>query len=261
MGGGTVLVEQADGIATVTLNRPDARNALDLVMREELEATLAGLEAEPTVRVLVLRGAGEHFCAGGDVKFMQASRMSASEGQQRVEAMNRAILALARFRTPTIAMVDGYAVGAGCNLALACDLVVASDRARFGEVFARIGLIPDGGGIYLLPRRVGLARAKELVFTAEIIEAADAERIGLVNRVVPTGELTAQTQALARRIAAGPPRAHAMAKSLLNRSFALDLETSLAWEGLAQGMMIESEDHREGLTAFFEKRSPRFTGR
>jgi 2-(1,2-epoxy-1,2-dihydrophenyl)acetyl-CoA isomerase len=261
MGGGTVLVEQADGIATVTLNRPDARNALDLVMREELEATLAGLEAEPAVRVLVLRGAGEHFCAGGDVKFMQASRMSASEGQQRVEAMNRAILALARFRTPTIAMVDGYAVGAGCNLALACDLVVASDRARFGEVFARIGLIPDGGGIYLLPRRVGLARAKELVFTAEIVEAADAERIGLVNRVVPIGELAAQTQALARRIAAGPPRAHAMAKSLLNRSFALDLETSLAWEGLAQGMMIESEDHREGLAAFFEKRSPRFTGR
>jgi 2-(1,2-epoxy-1,2-dihydrophenyl)acetyl-CoA isomerase len=261
MGGGTVLVEQAEGIATVTLNRPDARNALDLAMREELEATLAGLEAEPAVRVLVLRGGGEHFCAGGDVKFMQASQMSASEGQQRVEAMNRAILALARFRTPTIASVDGYAVGAGCNLALACDLVVASDRARFGEVFARIGLIPDGGGIYLLPRRVGLARAKELVFTAEIIEAADAERIGLVNRVVPTVELTAQTQALARRIAAGPPRAHAMAKSLLNRSFALDLETSLAWEGLAQGMMIESADHREGLTAFFEKRSPRFTGR
>jgi len=261
MGGGTVLVEQADGIATVTLNRPDARNALDLVMREELEATLAGLEAEPAVRVLVLRGAGEHFCAGGDVKFMRASRMSASEGQQRVEAMNRAILALARFRTPTIAMVDGYAVGAGCNLALACDLVIASDRARFGEVFARIGLIPDGGGIYLLPRRVGLARAKELVFTAEIIEAADAEQIGLVNRVVPIGELAAQIQALARRIAAGPPRAHAMAKSLLNRSFALDLETSLAWEGLAQGMMIESEDHREGLAAFFEKRSPRFTGR
>jgi 2-(1,2-epoxy-1,2-dihydrophenyl)acetyl-CoA isomerase len=261
MAGGTVLVEQADGIAMVTLNRPDARNALDLAMREQLEATLARLEAEPAVRVLVLRGAGEHFCAGGDVKFMQASRMSASEGQQRVEAMNRAILALARFRTPTIAMVDGYAVGAGCNLALACDLVVASDRARFGEVFARIGLIPDGGGIYLLPRRVGLARAKELVFTAEIIEAADAERMGLVNRVVPTGELTAQTQALARRIAGGPPRAHAMAKSLLNRSFALDLETSLAWEGLAQGMMIESEDHREGLAAFFEKRAPRFTGR
>jgi 2-(1,2-epoxy-1,2-dihydrophenyl)acetyl-CoA isomerase len=261
MGGRTVLVEQGDGIATLTLNRPEARNALDLAMREELEAALAGLETDPGVRVLVLRGAGEHFCAGGDVKFMQASRMSASEGQGRVEAINRAILALARFRTPTIAMVDGYAVGAGCNLALACDLVVAADRARFGEIFARIGLIPDGGGTYLLPRRVGLARAKELVFTAEVVEAAEAERIGLINRVVPAAELLTQTRALAQRIAAGPPRAHAMAKSLLNRSLGIDLETSLAWEGLAQGMMIESEDHREGLAAFFEKRSPRFTGR
>lgn len=174
--------------------------------------------------------------------------------------MNRAVSALARFRTPTIAMVDGFAVGAGCNLALACDLVVASDRARFGEVFARIGLIPDAGGIYLLPRRVGLARAKELVFTADVLEAVEAARIGLVNRVVPVAELEAQTLALARRIAEGPPRVHATAKALLNRSLDLDLDTSLAWEALAQGIMIESEDHREGLAAFFEKRPPRFTG-
>jgi 2-(1,2-epoxy-1,2-dihydrophenyl)acetyl-CoA isomerase len=157
-------------------------------------------------------------------------------------------------------MVDGYAVGAGCNLALACDLVVASDRARFGEVFARLGLVPDGGGTWLLPRRVGLARAKELVFTAEPIPAAEAERIGLVNRVVPAAELAAQTVALARRIADGPPRALAMAKSLLTRGLGMDLETSLSWEALVQGMMIESEDHREGLAAFFEKRPPRFTG-
>jgi 2-(1,2-epoxy-1,2-dihydrophenyl)acetyl-CoA isomerase len=256
----TVLVEQADAIATLTLNRPEARNALDLAMREELEAALRALDGDAGVRVLVVRGAGAHFCAGGDVKFMQARRMTAAEGEQRVEAMNRAILALARFRTPTIAMVDGYAVGAGCNLALACDLVVASDRARFGEVFARLGLVPDGGGTWLLPRRVGLARAKELVFTAEPIPAAEAERIGLVNRVVPAAELAAQTVALARRIADGPPRALAMAKSLLTRGLGMDLETSLSWEALVQGMMIESEDHREGLAAFFEKRSPRFTG-
>jgi 2-(1,2-epoxy-1,2-dihydrophenyl)acetyl-CoA isomerase len=256
----TVRVEQADAIATLTLNRPEARNALDLAMREELEAALRSLEADAGVRVLVLRGAGEHFCAGGDVKFMQARRMTAAEGEQRVESMNRAILALARFRTPTIAMVDGYAVGAGCNLALACDLVVASDRARFGEVFARIGLVPDGGGTWFLTRRVGLARAKELVFTADTIPAPEAERIGLVNRVVPASELAAQTLALARRIAAGPPRALAMGKSLLTRGLSLDLETSLQWEALVQGLMIESEDHREGLAAFFEKRAPRFTG-
>jgi 2-(1,2-epoxy-1,2-dihydrophenyl)acetyl-CoA isomerase len=260
MADATVRVEQADSIATLTLNRPEARNALDLAMREGLEAALRSLEADAGVRVLVLRGAGEHFCAGGDVKFMQARRMTAAEGEQRVESMNRAILALARFRTPTIAMVDGYAVGAGCNLALACDLVVASDRARFGEVFARLGLVPDGGGTWFLTRRVGLARAKELVFTADPIPAAEAERIGLVNRVVPAAELAAQTLALARRIAAGPPRALAMAKSLLTRGLALDLETSLQWEALVQGLMIESEDHREGLAAFFEKRPPRFTG-
>lgn len=260
MGGTTVLVEQADGIATVTLNRPEARNALNLAMREELEAALRALGDEPTVRVLIVRGAGEHFCAGGDVKFMQAHPMSAPEGRARVEAMNRAVGALVYFRTPTIAMVDGFAVGAGCNLALACDLVVASDRARFGEVFARIGLIPDGGGIYLLPRRVGLAKAKELVFTADVLDAAEAERIGLVNRVVPAAELEARTRELARRIADGPPRVHAMAKSLLNRSLDLDLDATLAWEALAQGMMIASADHREGLAAFFEKRAPRFTG-
>jgi 2-(1,2-epoxy-1,2-dihydrophenyl)acetyl-CoA isomerase len=257
----TVLVEEAGGIARLTLNRPEARNALDLTMREELEAGLRALAADPRVRVLVVGGAGDHFCAGGDVKLMQTLRMTAAEGRERVEAMNRAIRALAGFRTPTIAMVDGYAVGAGCNLALACDLVVASQRAGFGQVFARIGLIPDGGGTHFLPRRVGLAKAKELVFTADIIPAAEAERIGLVNRVVPTAELVSVTLDLARRVADGPPRALAMAKSLLDRSLHCDLETSLHWEGLAQGVMIESEDHREGLAAFFEKRRPRFSGR
>jgi 2-(1,2-epoxy-1,2-dihydrophenyl)acetyl-CoA isomerase len=261
MGERAVLVESADGVATVTLNRPEARNALNLEMREELEAAFQGLAADIRVRVLVVRGAGEHFCAGGDVKFMQAQRMTAAEGQQRVEAMNRAVRALAAFRAPTLAMVDGFAVGAGCNLALACDLVVASDRARFGEVFARIGLVPDGGGTHLLPRRVGLAKAKELCFTADVLDAAEALRIGLVNRVVPSSGLEAETRALAQRIAAGPPRVLAMTKALLNRALTLDLETSLAWEALAQGIMIESEDHREGLAAFFEKRAPRFTGR
>jgi 2-(1,2-epoxy-1,2-dihydrophenyl)acetyl-CoA isomerase len=261
MAGATVLVDVAEGIAAVTLNRPEARNALNLEMREALEAGLARLEADSSVRVLILRGAGEHFCAGGDVKLMQARPMTAAEGQARVEAMNRAVRRLIDFRAPTLAMVDGFAVGAGCNLALACDLVVASERARFGEIFARLGLVPDGGGVYLLPRRVGLARAKELVFLADVVEAAAAERMGLVNWVVPAADLQARTLALARRIVEGPPRALAAAKTLLNRSLAVDVDTSLAWEALVQGVMIESEDHREGLQAFFEKRQPRFTGR
>ena len=194
------------------------RNAFDMTMRQDLEAALVALDGDPGVRVVVVRGAGEHFCAGGDVKLMRDNPMTAAEGQSRVEAINRAILALARFRAPTIAMVDGAAAGAGCNLALACDLVVASDRARFGEVFARIGLIPDAGGTYFLPRRVGLARAKELVFTADIVDAREAERIGLINRVVPAADLEAETYALARRIADGPPRVLAAAKALLDRA-------------------------------------------
>jgi 2-(1,2-epoxy-1,2-dihydrophenyl)acetyl-CoA isomerase len=259
-GGRTILTACADGVATVTLNRPEVRNAFDMTMRQDLEAALIALDADAGVRVVIVRGAGEHFCAGGDVKLMRDNPMTAAEGQSRVEAINRAILALARFRAPTIAMVDGAAAGAGCNLALACDLVVASDRARFGEVFARIGLIPDAGGTHFLPRRVGLARAKELVFTAEIIEAREAERIGLVNRVVPAADLERETYALARRIAEGPPRVLAAAKALLDRAAGLDLETALQWEALTQGAMIASADHREGIRAFFEKRPPRFTG-
>jgi 2-(1,2-epoxy-1,2-dihydrophenyl)acetyl-CoA isomerase len=256
----TILTACADGVATLTLNRPEVRNALNMTMRRDLEVALARLDEDRDVRVVVVRGAGEHFCAGGDVKLMRDHPMTAAEGQSRVEAINRAILALARLRVPTIAMVDGAAAGAGCNLALACDLVVASDRARFGEVFARIGLIPDAGGTYFLPRRVGLARAKELVFTADIIDAREAERIGLVNRVVPAAALETETYALARRIAEGPPRVLAAAKALLARAPGLDLESALHWEALTQGEMIAAADHREGLRAFFEKRPPRFTG-
>jgi 2-(1,2-epoxy-1,2-dihydrophenyl)acetyl-CoA isomerase len=256
----TILTACADGVATLTLNRPEARNALNMTMRRDLEVALAQLDEDRDVRVVVVRGAGEHFCAGGDVKLMRDHPMTAAEGQSRVEAINRAILALARLRVPTIAMVDGAAAGAGCNLALACDLVVASDRARFGELFARIGLIPDAGGTFFLPRRVGLARAKELVFTANIIDAREAERIGLVNRVVPAAALEAETYALARRIADGPPRVLAAAKALLDRAAGLDLQSALHWEALTQGEMIAAADHREGLRAFFEKRPPRFTG-
>jgi 2-(1,2-epoxy-1,2-dihydrophenyl)acetyl-CoA isomerase len=260
MGHTTILLDRADGVATVTLNRPEARNALDLVMRRELLAALDEIEAEPTTRVVVLTGAGGHFSAGGDVKTMAARRQTASEGRARVESLNRFVIRLFEFPKPTIAMVDGFAVGAGCNIALGCDLVIASDRARFGEVFAKIGLVPDGGGTWLLPRLVGLAKAKELVFTADIIDAAEALRIGLVNRVVPAAELEKTTRALAARIAAGPPTALGLAKALLNRSATVDLATALGFEAYAQAQTITTEDHAEGVRAFFEKRPPRFTG-
>jgi 2-(1,2-epoxy-1,2-dihydrophenyl)acetyl-CoA isomerase len=260
VGYATLTVERAGAIATLTLNRPEARNALDLAMRRELAAALDEVEADSGVRVLVLTGAGGHFCAGGDVKSMRERRYTAADGRARVEALNRLVLRLVDFPRPTIASVDGFAVGAGCNLALACDLVVASDRARFGQVFARIGLVPDGGGTWLLPRLVGLARAKELIFTAEVIDAAEAARIGLVNRVVPPAALAEETTRLAERLAAGPPLALRLAKRLVNRAVASDLAPALEAEAAAQAIAVTTEDHQEGLQAFFEKRAPRFRG-
>ncbi len=182
----TLIVDQSGSIGTITLNRPDARNALDFAMRRELLMALDEIEANPAARVVILTGAGGHFCAGGDVKNMR-QRTTAADGQVRVGLLNRAVLRLVNFPLPTIAMVDGYAVGAGSNLALCCDLIVASDRAKFGELFCKIGLAVDGGGTWLLPRLVGMARAKELVFTGDIFDAAEALRIGLVNRVVHVG--------------------------------------------------------------------------
>lgn len=260
MGYTTLLLDKAGAITTLMLNRPEARNALDLVMRREMLDALDEIDADPAARVVIVTGAGGHFCAGGDVKSMKEKRQTAAEGRARVQALNRLVMRLVDFPKPTIAMVDGFAVGAGCNLALGCDLVVASDRAKFGEVFGKIGLVPDGGGSWLLPRLIGLARAKELVFTADIIDAAEAARIGLVNRVVPAGELATTTRALAERIAAGSPAVLRLAKHMLNRAAVSDLPAALDLEAYSQGLSIPTEDHQEGLRAFFEKRPPKFTG-
>ena len=257
MGYETLIVDTSGAVATVTLNRPHARNALDLVMRRELVGALDDIENDPSARVVILTGAGGHFSAGGDVKSMQPGS-AAADGRARVVALNRLVMRLVEFPRPVIAMVDGFAVGAGCNLALCCDLIVASDRAKFGEVFAKIGLVPDGGGSWLLPRLVGLPRAKELIFTADIIDAAEAARIGLVNRVVPAAELAATTRALAERIAQGPPKVIAMAKHMINRAAMTNLEDALDVEAFSQAIATTGDEHREGLAAFFEKRPAKF---
>jgi 2-(1,2-epoxy-1,2-dihydrophenyl)acetyl-CoA isomerase len=256
----TLIVERANGIATIVMNRPEARNALDLVMRREMLGVLDEIEADPTSRVVILTGAGGHFCSGGDVKTMRKSH-TAAEGRERVGMLNKMVLRLVNFPLPTIAMVDGYAVGAGSNLALCCDLIVASDRAKFGELFCKIGLAADGGGTWLLSRVVGMARAKELVFTGDVIDAAEAARIGLVNRVVPAAALETTTRALAEKIAAGPPLALRLDKQMLNRAASTDLAAALEVEAFSQGLAIASEDHKEGVAAFFDKRPPKFTGR
>jgi len=256
----TLLVERKDTITTITLNRPEARNALDMTMRLEMLAVLDEIEADAQTRVVILTGAGGHFCSGGDVKSMR-ERHTAAEGRTRVEALNRMVVRLFDFPRPTVAMVDGYAVGAGTNLALCCDLVVASDRAKFGELFCKIGLAVDGGGTCLLPRLTGMARAKELILTGEIIDAAEALRIGMINRVVPAAELESATRALAEKIAAGPPLALSLDKHMLNRAAASDLAAALDVEAYSQGLAIASEDHQTGVAAFFDKKPVRFTGR
>jgi 2-(1,2-epoxy-1,2-dihydrophenyl)acetyl-CoA isomerase len=260
MGYSTLIVERTGAVATLTLNRPGARNALDLAMRQEMLAALDEVEADDSVRVLILTGAGEHFCAGGDVKSMRERRQTAAEGRRRVQMLNTMVQRLVDFPRPTIAMVDGYAVGAGTNLALCCDLVIASDRAKFGELFNKIGLAPDGGGTWFLPRLVGLARAKELIFTGDVFDAAEAARIGLVNRVVPVAELRTVTRALAEKIAVGPPAVQRMAKHMLNRAATSDLPAALDLEAYSQGLAIAGDDHQEGLAAFFDKRPPKFSG-
>ncbi|TMQ21986.1 MAG: enoyl-CoA hydratase [Candidatus Rokuibacteriota bacterium] len=260
MGYQTLVVERTGPLATITLNRPDARNAIDLTMRQELVAALDEVEADAAARVLILTGSGGHFCAGGDVKTMRQRRQTAAEGRARVQMLNTMVLRLVDFPRPTIAMVDGYAVGAGTNLALCCDLVVASDRAKFGELFNKIGLVPDGGGTWLLSRLVGLARAKELIFTGDVFDAGEAARIGLVNRVVPVGELEKVTRALAEKIASGPPAVLRLAKHMVNRAATSDLAAALDLEAYSQGLAIASDDHQEGLAAFFDKRPPKFIG-
>ena len=254
----TLLVEASGAVTTLTLNRPDARNALDMVMRRELMAALDEIEAEASTRVLILAGAGGNFCAGGDMKSLRGVTPTASGHSDRVRVLNRLVTRLAGFPRPTIAMVDGYAVGSGCNLALCCDLVVASDRARFGQVFGKVGLVPDGGGSWLLPRSIGLARAKELIYTGRIVEAAEALEMGLVNRVVAAEALVEATGELARQVAEGPPKAQALAKQLLHSALGVDLAAALENEACAQGIAVTGEEHREGLAALFEKRPPRF---
>lgn len=245
MGYQTLIVERTGAVATITLHRPEARNALDITMRQELLLALDEIERDDGARVLVLTGAGGNFCAGGDVKSMRDGTYTAATARERVDMLNRFIVRFVAFPRPTIAMVDGFAVGAGCNLALCCDLVVAADRARFGEVFAKIGLVPDGGGTYLLSRVVGLARAKELIFTGDVFDAAEAARLGLVNHVVPLAELQDHALALAEKIAQRPLFALKLTKEAVNAaqdaqgrgqamstSFALHQLCHSHWQGL-----------------------------
>lgn len=256
-----VLVKKEDGVAVVTLNRPEAFNALSLEMREEIGTIFYNFRTDDSVRAVVLTGAGRAFCAGGDVKAMADIKPSMEMKDFVRNVIHRAVIAMTSLEKPVIAMVNGVATGAGCFLALLCDMIIASENARFGMAFIRVGLGPDWGGAYLLPRLVGLAKAKELLFTGKIIDAKEAERIGLINQVVPTDQLESTTMELASKLAQGATRAIGTTKTLLNRVADMDMMSALEYEASVASLMVQTEDHKEGVEAFIQKREPRFQGK
>jgi 2-(1,2-epoxy-1,2-dihydrophenyl)acetyl-CoA isomerase len=263
----TILYDVVQGVGTITLNRPTVLNAVNAQMIEELRQVLHSIRQDSHVRAVVLTGAGRGFCSGADLKGRQRAKPgdAGADGSQArsslKETYNPLILAIRTIEKPFIAAVNGVAAGAGCNMALACDIVLASEEARFGNVFARIGLIPDCGGHFFLPRLVGFHKAAELMFTGDIIDPHEAERLGLINRVVPHGELGTATRELAERLARGPTRAIGLCKRTLNVGITSDLAAVLDAEAEGQGQARQTEDHWEGVQAFLEKRPARFSGR
>jgi enoyl-CoA hydratase/carnithine racemase len=259
-----LLYEVKDGIATLTLNRPERLNALGGTLRQDLHDAVTRAGADPEVRVMVVTGAGKGFCSGGDVKAMGEAKAGQRERpllEKIAPGRDRTLLAMREAPQPIIAAVNGAAAGAGMNLALGCDLRIASTAAKFTQAFVKRGLHPDWGGTYFLPRVVGMAKACEMIFTGEVIDAAEALRLGIVSRVVAPEELLPTAYEMARRIAAGPPVAIRLAKRSLYANEDLDLRGALQMETMAQNICFETEDATEGIRAFGEKRAPIFKGR
>ena len=263
---GNDLLEQVkDGVAVLTLNRPDRLNAMSRPMLDALLETLPRLAEDPAVGVVVLTGAGRGFCAGGDVKAMAEGNELGGQTMEDKAHSLRSRMETSRWLhempKPTIAMVRGPAAGAGLSLAMACDLRIAGDTARFGTAFARVGYSGDFGGSYFLTQLVGTAKARELYFTADLLDAAQALALGLVNRVVPDARLEEETMALATRLARGPRIAYRYMKRNMNAAESASLKDMLdleAWHHTRTGM---TEDHREAARAFVDKREPQFRGR
>lgn len=252
--------EVSDGIATVVLDRPDALNSLEATLKRDLLAALQEAARDDAVRAVILTGAGRAFCAGQDLKERLAPDPTPLDVEVR-ERYNPIVLAMRRLPKPIVAAVNGVAAGAGASLAFACDLRIAAESASFVLAFGRIGLVPDSGASWFLPRLVGAAHAAELLLLPDPMPATEALRIGLVSQVVPDEHLVHHARVLATKLAAGSPLAIALTKRALDRSLEVDLETALDHEASLQGIAGRSADHAEGLAAFVEKRPPRFSGR
>ena len=256
----TLLIDRAGGVVTVTLNRPERKNAVNEAMWNELLETFRAIANNTKEdRVVVITGAGGAFCSGADIG--GAATGEEEPGLTRMRHIGDVCLALHALPQPVIAKVTGVAAGAGLNLALGCDLIVASDEARFSEIFARRGLSIDFGGSWVLPRLIGLHKAKEFVFFAEVIGAKEAQDFGIVNRVVPAAEIEAFVADWAARLAAGPPLTLSLSKKLLNDGIEMSLTHALEAEAMAQNVNFQSADTAEAMMAFVQKREPRFEGR
>ncbi len=255
----SILIERRDGIATVTLNRPEKLNALNEEMYAQLTEGFAALAADDTVRAVIVTGAGRGFCSGSDVGGMLQSDLVS--GRARLQRRHRMIRNLVNIEKPVIAAARGPVAGIGFSIALACDLIVAAESAKFSQIFKNIGLIPDGGAVYFLTQRLGIARAKELVYTARMLPAQEALEWGVVSRVVADDQLDDAARLLAAEFAGSATYALALAKKMFESMYTPSLEALLEMESLSQGLARLTEDHREGVTAFREKRKALFKGR
>jgi 2-(1,2-epoxy-1,2-dihydrophenyl)acetyl-CoA isomerase len=253
----TIEVSRSEGIVTVTFNRPHVKNAVNGLMWDELLETFRAVYDNPDDRVLVLTGGGGDFCSGAD---LSATGEGGREGIRSMRYVADVILTLHRLPKPTIAKVDGVAAGVGCNMALGCDLIVANERARFSEIFIRRGLSLDGGGSWILPRLIGLHKAKELAFFGDVISAQEAERIGLVNHVVPDADLDKFVDEWAHRLVNLPPVALSMTKTMLTNSLMTSMDQALEDESRVQSFNLRTKDFAEAVRAFLQKDTPHFTG-
>lgn len=249
-----ITVEKKDHVATITMNRPDALNALNMETRMEFLDVIEEMQEDDDVRVVIITGSGRAFVAGSDIKELKETTMLQA---RKIPRLGEAVEDLEK---PVIAAVNGFALGGGCEIALACDIVIASENAKFGQPEVNLGVIPGGGGTQRLPLIVGPQKAKELIFTGDLIDAKEAERIGLVNRVVPAGELQTAVRGIAEKIATRSPVAVKLAKAAINRGMRTNMETGLAYEKELYGLSQNTEDKAEGIAAFLAKRAPVFKG-
>jgi 2-(1,2-epoxy-1,2-dihydrophenyl)acetyl-CoA isomerase len=254
-----VRLEIGERVATVTLDRPEKMNALSEEMYVELTRVFGELQTDDRVRAVVLTGAGKAFCSGSDVSAMHNVDMISA--RERMKRRHRMIVNLVNLEKPVLAAVNGACVGIGFSIALACDLIVAGESARFSQIFKRIGLVPDGGSIFFLVQHLGIARAKELVYTARMLPAAEAQEWGFVTKIVPDAELLGATQAFAQELADSATYALGIAKKMFQSMYTPSLEALLETEIMSSTIARLTEDHKEGITAFAEKRKPNFKGR